>query len=68
MPKLKTHKSTAKRFKVTGRGKLRRLKQGRSHLRRRKSKRVRRSFDKDEPVAKPEVKRIERLLGFRTRK
>lgn len=68
MPKLKTHKSTAKRFKVTGRGKLRRLKQGRSHLRRNKSKRVRRSFDKDVPVAKPDEKRIERLLGFRRRK
>ena len=32
--KLKTHKATAKWFKVTGSGKLRRRKQGRSHLRR----------------------------------
>jgi len=41
MPKIKTHKATAKRFKVTGRGKLRRTKQRRSHLRRKKSNRVR---------------------------
>ncbi|MEO0598787.1 MAG: bL35 family ribosomal protein, partial [Chloroflexota bacterium] len=35
--KLKTHKATAKRFKVTGSGKVMRTKGGKSHLRRRKS-------------------------------
>ena len=45
MPKIKTHKSTAKRFKVTGTGKLMRAKIGKSHLRRRKSSRVKRMFD-----------------------
>jgi len=45
MPKIKTHKSTAKRFKVTGTGKLMRSKVGKSHLRRHKSRRVRRMFD-----------------------
>jgi ribosomal protein L35 len=34
MPKIKTHKATAKRFKITSKGKLRRLKGRRSHLRR----------------------------------
>ncbi len=68
MPKMKTHKATAKRFKITGRGKLRRLKQRRSHLRRRKSKRVLRSLDKDLPVAKADRKRIWRILGLRQRK
>jgi large subunit ribosomal protein L35 len=62
---MKTHKATAKRFKVTGKRKLRRLKQRRSHLRRKKSKNVRRSFDKDLPVARSERKRIRRLLGLR---
>ncbi|HDQ72120.1 MAG TPA: 50S ribosomal protein L35 [Chloroflexi bacterium] len=65
MPKMKTHKSTSKRFKVTGRGKLRRLKNRRSHLRRKKSKRVLRSFDKDMPVARPDRQRIRRLLGLK---
>ncbi len=46
MPKLKTHKATAKRFKVTATGKLMRTHIGKSHLRRRKSKRNRRSFDR----------------------
>jgi large subunit ribosomal protein L35 len=65
MPKLKTHKATAKRFKVTGKGKLRRLKQGRSHKRRKKSKRVRRAYDKDMPVDKVDRKRVRRLLGLK---
>jgi large subunit ribosomal protein L35 len=68
MPKLKTHKGTAKRFKVTGRRKLRRLRQRRSHLRRTKSKRVRRDFDKDQPVARADNKRLRRLLGLRQQK
>ena len=41
MPKMKTHKSTAKRFKVTATGRLMRTKiSGKSHLRRNKSKRM----------------------------
>jgi len=68
MPKMKTHKSTAKRFKVTSKRKLRRLKNRRSHLRRKKSKRVQRSFDKDHPVAQADRKRVRRLLGLRQRK
>jgi large subunit ribosomal protein L35 len=65
MPKKKTHKGTAKRIKVTGRRKLRRMKHRRSHLRRKKSKRVRRSFDKDLPVSGVDEKRLRRLLGLR---
>jgi large subunit ribosomal protein L35 len=68
MPKMKTHKATAKRFKVTGKRKLRRLKNRRSHRRRTKSKRVLRSFDKDLPVAPVDQKRIRRLLGLRLSK
>jgi large subunit ribosomal protein L35 len=68
MPKMKTHKATAKRFKITGRGKLRRLKQGRSHLRRKKSKRILRALDKDEPVAPVDEKRVRRILGLRKRR
>jgi large subunit ribosomal protein L35 len=67
MPKMKTHKATAKRFKITGRGKLRRRKQRRSHLRRKKSKRVLRTFSEDLPVAKVDRKRVRRLLRLRKR-
>ena len=62
MPKMKTHKSTAKRFKVTGTGKLMRTKIGKSHLRRNKSKRTRRLFDEYMQVThKASVKRVRRL-------
>ena len=40
MPKIKTHKSTAKRFHRTGTGKLVCRHQGRGHLRRNKSART----------------------------
>ncbi|MGD8625745.1 MAG: 50S ribosomal protein L35 [Anaerolineae bacterium] len=68
MPKMKTHKATAKRFKVSGRGKLRRKRQGRSHLRRKKSKRRQRSLDKYAPVDKVDRKRVRRLLGLKQKK
>ncbi|MCL4487887.1 MAG: 50S ribosomal protein L35 [Chloroflexi bacterium] len=50
MPKIKTHKATSKRFKVTATGKVMRTKIGKSHLRRRKSKRNKRMFDRRIPV------------------
>jgi ribosomal protein L35 len=42
MPKIKTNKAAKKRFHVTGTGKLVRTKGPKSHLRRKKSKRVKR--------------------------
>jgi large subunit ribosomal protein L35 len=67
MPKMKTHKTTAKRFKVTGSGKLRRRKGRATHLRRRKSKRVKRELRKDVPVSKADRKRVRRILGLKKR-
>jgi len=42
--KLKTHKATSKRFRLTGSGTLVRTKGGKSHLRRRTSKRTKALF------------------------
>ncbi len=65
MPKIKTHKTAQKRFKVTGSGKILRAKGGKSHLRRKKSARVLRAFDKDQPVTtRGEIKRIRRLAPY----
>lgn len=65
MPKIKTHKSTAKRFKYTGSGKLMRTKIGKSHLRRRKAKRVKAQFDTMlEVTAKGEQKRVQKLIPY----
>jgi large subunit ribosomal protein L35 len=64
MPKLKTHKGIQKRFKITGTGKLMRMHQGKSHLRIAKSKRVKRSYDKMEPMSTRERKKIMRLIPY----
>ena len=63
MPKIKTHKVTAKRFKYTGSGKLMRTKIGKSHLRRQKSKRVRRMFDEMHEVTSAGAKKRVRKLA-----
>jgi large subunit ribosomal protein L35 len=65
MPKIKTHRSTSKRFRRTkgGKGKLMRTVQGKSHLRRKKSKRVKRKFDEMVPVESKGLKRRVRCLA-----
>ena len=62
MPKLKTHKGARARFHVTGSGKLMRRKGMSSHLRRKKPKRVRRTYDKKLHAAKSTVKNLKRLM------
>lgn len=63
--KLKTHKATAKRFRVTGSGKLVRTKGGKSHLRRRTSDRTSALFtEMIEVKGKKIVKRVHRLAPY----
>lgn len=50
MPKMKTHKATAKRYKVTANGKVMKIRTGQSHLRRKKPKRTRRKYKQAETV------------------
>ena len=64
MPKLKTNKTAAKRFTITGSGKLLRTKGGKSHRRRRKPARVKRQYDDMLPVDRVDQKRIKRLLPY----
>ncbi|MFQ6122652.1 MAG: 50S ribosomal protein L35 [Dehalococcoidales bacterium] len=61
MPKIKTHKGAQSRFHITGSGKIMRIKGGKSHLRRRKAKRVKRLFDEKialHPTDKTKIKRL----------
>ena len=60
--KLKTHKATSKRFRLTGSGVLVRTKGGKSHLRRRTSKRTKALLAEMVPVeGKSIVTRVRRL-------
>ncbi len=61
--KLKTHKATSKRFRVTGSGKLVRTKGGKSHLRYGTPKRTKALFTEMIPVeGKKFKKRVKRLV------
>jgi large subunit ribosomal protein L35 len=63
--KLKTYKAAAKRFRVTKNGKIMRMKGGKSHLRRKKSKRVLYDLRQNvEVTAKGDNKRIKRLAPY----
>lgn len=65
MPKMKTYKAAAKRFKYTGSGKLMRTKIGKSHLRRNKSARVKRMFSEMHEVTDTaSKKRVARLAPY----
>jgi large subunit ribosomal protein L35 len=63
--KLKTYKAAAKRFRVTKNGKIMRMKGGKSHLRRKKSKRVLYELRQNvEVTAKGDNRRIKRLAPY----
>lgn len=60
--KLKTHKATSKRFRLTGSGKLVRTKGGKSHLRRRTSRRTKALLSEMMTVeGRGIIKRVKRL-------
>lgn len=64
MPKMKTKRAAAKRFKITGSGKVLRMRNARNHNRLKKAPRVRRSFDKMVPVHPSDVPRLKALLPY----
>jgi large subunit ribosomal protein L35 len=62
MPKMKTSKAAAKRFKVTKSGKIKRKKAYASHIMTKKSAKRRRGLRKDKLADKSDLGRIKRLL------
>jgi len=62
MPKQKTRKAVAKRFKKTGSGKLKRTTAGGSHLLTGKSRKQKRGLQSSKLVSKADHKRIEKCL------
>ena len=63
MPKMKTHSGAAKRFRLTGTGKVMRRRANRQHLFEHKSSRVTRRLYDEVPVAPADVRQIKKLLG-----
>ncbi len=68
MPKMKTHKGAARRFKVTGTGLIMRPKGMKSHFRRRKSPRVLRALDRMLPLDSTLTRRVQKLLPYGLKK
>lgn len=64
MPKLKTHRGAAKRFKVTGTGKIKRWRGYKSHLLTGKSAKRTRRLRTATLVSKTEYDNIKRLLPY----
>ena len=65
MPKMKTHRGSAKRFRVTGTGKIVRAKAYKSHILTKKSPKRKRNFRKETIVAESDRRVIARNLGLR---
>ena len=65
MPKMKTHKGSAKRFRVTGSGKIMRSKAFKSHIMTKKSPKRKRDFRHETEVSKADQKVVARNLGLR---
>ncbi len=63
MPKMKTHRGAAKRFKVTGTGKIRKNSAYRRHILETKSPKRKRALRHSELVAAGDSKRIKRLIS-----
>jgi len=64
MPKMKTDKGAAKRFKITGSGKIMRRKAFMNHLLEKKASTRTRRLKRETQVTGGDAKQVKRLLGI----
>ncbi|MCF6185882.1 MAG: 50S ribosomal protein L35 [Desulfobulbaceae bacterium] len=64
MPKMKTNRGAAKRFKATGSGKIRRSKAFTSHILTKKSTKRKRNLRKSGLIAGADRKAVKRMLPY----
>ena len=64
MPKIKTNRGAAKRFKLTGSGKIKRQKAFANHILTKKSQKRKRNLNTDGLVAESDKKSILRLIPY----
>ena len=65
MPKIRTRRAAAKRFKLTASGRIRRRKANKGHLLTRKTRKRKRTLRKLAMVSAVDERRIKRQLGLR---
>lgn len=64
MPKMKTKRAAAKRFKLTGTGKLKRAKAFKSHILTKKSAKTKRNLRSTAYVSETQEKTMKKLLPY----
>ncbi len=64
MPKIKTHRGAAKRFSLTGTGKIKRKKAFASHILTKKTSKKKRGLRKSTIMDKTNVKSIKKLIPY----
>jgi len=64
MPKMKTNKSTLKRFKITGKGKVKRRQANKSHILTKKAPKRKRHLRDAKIAAKGDSRRVRKMLGM----
>ena len=64
MPKMKTNRSAAKRFKVTGKGKVKRRQANKSHILTKKTSKRKRHLRDAKIAQKGDERRVKRMLGM----
>ncbi|MBE9536687.1 MAG: 50S ribosomal protein L35 [Proteobacteria bacterium] len=64
MPKMKTNRGAAKRFKLTASGKIKRKKAGLNHILTKKSKTLKRNMRQDGVINASDKKAIKRLIPY----
>lgn len=65
MPKMKTHKGTAKRFKVTGTGKIKRNSSNNAHKFAAKSASQKRRLDRHELLTPGDAARVKKMIPYK---
>ncbi len=65
MPKMKTHRGAAKRFKITGTGKVKRSKAYKSHILGKKSQKRKRNLRQSGLISPVEAKNIKKLIPYK---
>ena len=64
MPKLKTHRGAAKRFRKTAGGKIKRAKAFKSHILTKKTSKRKRHLDQDTLISEADQRRIGRMIPY----
>lgn len=64
MPKIKTNRSAAKRFKLTGTGKLKRMKAGTSHILTKKTTKRKRNLRRATLVDSTKAKNMKKIMPY----